>query len=324
MDSDTFWHSLPLELKHEILIHAAHISMPMACKLRLVSSHINHLMLPIIFRDIHLENAHDVQHLANILCPPIPLIPRARLTRTRALQTIPTRSLSITAPERLPSVENNLENLAPFFEGIELLAISATTLPTHSFWLRSCRILPKKVMLFHFGRTQPVSRWNEVYFREVTHLYTSTLHTFLPYQSQITDMPNLRFLAVHVPAKYMKNYAEDLYMTLRESPQFERFVVTTDGALDVSTSKELKRCKEDSRFAIILALSNVHLEWHRMVAERGDDVWTRTGDGDLFQDEEDRWAEKARCPWDMSLHGLYQDWEPQSWDLARQRRRISS
>src|SRR6266545_1125094 len=67
--SPTIWARLPLELIREIFSILAMTSSQKARELRLVSSDINVLVLPLLFRHINIIKPDDVRHLTTVLLP---------------------------------------------------------------------------------------------------------------------------------------------------------------------------------------------------------------------------------------------------------------
>src|SRR5258708_12568523 len=153
------WANLPLELIREILFILAMLSEQNARDLRLVSSDVNVLVLPLLFRNISINKTKDVARLTTILLPKrknhIPALKSRLHVIPRPLSTYKVKSCILVINDRRPSIEESLARIAPVFCSISNLAIPPRNLQAHGYCLTRPPTHPKLIMLLHSSSPSP-------------------------------------------------------------------------------------------------------------------------------------------------------------------------
>ncbi|KAF9530951.1 hypothetical protein CPB83DRAFT_849918 [Crepidotus variabilis] len=277
--SSRLWTRLPLELMREILVILAMTSEREARQLRLVSSDINVLVLPLIYQHIIITKLEDIIRLTTTLLPKrkhyIPALKSRLHIIPRSLSTYQVESCSLVLNDRGPFIETALASIAPVFSGVSKLAITARNLQAHGYWLREHPIRPNTVMLLHYGSPALVNFYDPI-FQNVTHLYTSitTGHRY----SSVSDLPLLTHLAVstrpYLPEQTAKNIAASLRLILNQCKRLRMLVLVMDFGnisdadwLHPLWQSWLEQCDTDNRFVLLPDYRPPRIEWDDMVNE---------------------------------------------------------
>ncbi|KAJ7584067.1 hypothetical protein C8J56DRAFT_952545 [Mycena floridula] len=331
----TTWSELPPELLREIILFAA-ADYPQALSLRLVSSYFNSCILPVIFRHVYLYSTQRILRVAATISPRrkiiVPALQPKLRTVSRALDTYMVDSMALCNPMRLPSAETALENVAAVFTGLRCLAITASNLSAHAFWLRKHSIRPTRVMVMHFGRPTAFN-FREPIFSQVTHLFTPVLlggHR----GSSVEDLPALTHLAVQTHANVFDVALFDrLGKVLAKLPKLQRLVLCSREERNVTGLGLVRNpLAYDKRFILLPYFRGAREEWADIVLG-GDDVWSRAeawvaGDTWSRIKHEVRHCQRPGefrnlygmvhdMEWEMDMIERANSWEPVS-DPARQ------
>ncbi|KZV67588.1 hypothetical protein PENSPDRAFT_754837 [Peniophora sp. CONT] len=239
-DPSLLWCRLPIELVQEILLIAASESLRTALRFCLVAHSVRRIVLPLLYRSVHLYREQHVSSFALAFASRKPsLVPLPSRITLRPPPLAPVRALALSIPHALPSLESALAGAAAAgaFDRTQYLAISAPLLGAHAFWLRSRQIAPTTIMLFHTGRPQAVDFTLPI-FQRVHTLYTSTLdgRRRLSISSNsdndtfaLTALPALRRLAMTTRAERgaaeITQFCLNVRKVLQKLPQLEVVVV---------------------------------------------------------------------------------------------------
>jgi hypothetical protein len=272
------WANLPLELIRQILVDLALSGPQYARTLRLVSSDVNVLVLPLLFRDISICTTRDVSRLTTILLPKrkhnIPALKSRLHIIPRPLSTYTVGSCVLVINDRRPSIEEALAKIAPVFCGISNLAITARNLQAHGYWLRKHPVRPRTMMIVHYGSPCLVN-YHDPIFENVRYLYTSVTHGHRA--SCVADLPSLTHLAVStrrdLPEATARNVAASLHAILAQCQTLQRLVLVLDygsllssGPIISEWESRVESCLSDRRFILLPDFRPPRLEWEDLVA----------------------------------------------------------
>ncbi|PPQ70206.1 hypothetical protein CVT26_014463 [Gymnopilus dilepis] len=331
--SPMLWSKLPLELIRETLLVLAESSIQEARLLRLVSSDVNVLVLPIIFRHVVMVLPEHVNRFTATLLPKrknhIPALKSKLHVVPRVLSSYTIDTWVYVVNSRRPSLETALASVAPVFIGLSKLAITGLNLAANAFWLRKHPIHPSVIFIVHHGSPHLVNFYDPI-FQSVTHLYTSITqgHRY----STIADLPSLTHLAVctrlNLPANTVRNLASSLGYILESCHKLAMLVLVMDiTSLDDPQYQvwliELARCIEDQRFVLLPDYRSPRVEWSDLV-NGGRTLWDRAAEwrdlnraGELTrsllrqQYMENASKERDSCP---PLHRWEGGWE-EEWEI---------
>jgi len=272
------WANLPLELIREILYILAMLSEQNARDLRLVSSDVNVLVLPLLFRNISINKTKDVARLTTILLPKrknhIPALKSRLHVIPRPLSTYKVKSCILVINDRRPSIEESLARIAPVFCSISNLAITARNLQAHGYWLRRHPIRPKTMMILHYGSPCLINYYDPI-FENVVYLYTCI--TLGHRYSNVADLPSLTHLGVStrhdLPEATAKNVAASLHAILKECQKLQMLVLVLDYTPLLTSGSpffsewesRLEDCLSDGRFILLPDFRPPRLEWEDIV-----------------------------------------------------------
>ncbi len=270
---------LPLELIREVLFLLAMTSHRKARELRLVSSDVNVLVLPLLFRNIVITTPNDVYQLTTVLLPKrkyhIPALKSRFHVMPRPLATYNVESCVLVINDRRPSIEEALARIAPVFCSISKLAITARNLQAHGYWLRKHPIRPKIMVIVHYGSPH-LFNYHDPIFENVTHLYTSTLYGHR--SSTVIDLPSLTHLAVctrpDLPEAIANSIVDSLCAILEECKTLQMLVLVMDfGSSFISDIRmplwesRLDDFTSDNRFVFLPDFRAPRLEWEDIVRD---------------------------------------------------------
>src|SRR4051812_34446136 len=111
--SENIWNRLPVELIREVLLILAGMSISKARQLRFVSSDVNVLVLPVLFRHVHMGLPDHVFHFTATLLPKrknygIPGLKSKLHIMPRLLSSYTVNTWVFVVNERRPSIETAL------------------------------------------------------------------------------------------------------------------------------------------------------------------------------------------------------------------------
>ncbi|KAJ3507094.1 hypothetical protein NLJ89_g6497 [Agrocybe chaxingu] len=322
--SHRLWNQLPLELKREILILLAETSSSEARQLRLVSSDVNILVLPVLFRDVVMTIPDHVARFTSTLLPKrknyIPALKSKLHIMPRMLSTYKVDTWVFVVNDRRPSIETALANVGPVFTSVSKLAITSQNLATNAFWLRKHPIRPKTMMIVHYGSPHLVNFYDPI-FQSVTHLYTCITHGHR--YSTVADLPSLTDLAVSTRAELPETTARNLVASLKEilkkskSLQSLVFVVNADFLSEdwIAWKKWLEPCSKDGRFTFLTLSQPPRREWY-CITHGLPTIWDRAKKGRaeglepskllVFQ----KWMDKER-----EVNDLMDSYQEREWEI---------
>lgn len=285
--SDRQWSQLPLELKREIILILAQTNIEKARELRFVSSDVNVLVLPIIFRHVVMILPEHVNRFTATLLPKrknyIPALKSKLHIMPRLLSSYKVDSWVLVVNDRRPSIESALASIAPVFAGVSKLAITGQNLSSNAFWLRQHTIHPNLMLLVHYGSPHLVNFYDPI-FKSVTHLYTCITHGHR--YSTIADLPSLTHLAVStrpdLSETTARNVSASLAAILQACENISSLILIMDltGPDDIryrTWQVYLKACLEDKRFVFLPQYRPPRMEWSYIVNRRGT-LWDRAND----------------------------------------------
>ncbi|KAF8959293.1 hypothetical protein BDZ97DRAFT_1761489 [Flammula alnicola] len=274
----------PLELIREIVLILAQTSVEKARQLRFVSSDVNVLVLPILFRHVVMLYPEHVNRFTATLLPKrknyIPALKSKLHIMPRMLSSYKVDTWVLVVNDRRPSIETALASVAPVFAGLSKLAITGQNLASNAFWLRHHPIHPKLMLLVHYGSPHLVNFYDPI-FESVTHLYTCITHGHR--YSTIADLPSLTHLAVSTRSELPETIALNVAASLKEilkacdnlaSLTFIMDFATLDDPQYRMWEKWLEGCLEDKRFAFLPDYRVPRMEWSDIVNGRKT-LWDR-------------------------------------------------
>lgn len=250
-----------------------------ARELRLVSSDVNVLVLPLLFRNIVITTPNDVYRLTTTLLPKrkyhIPALKSRLHVMPRPLATYNVESCVLVINDRRPSLEEALAKIAPVFCGISKLAITARNLQAHGYWIRRYPIRPKIMIVVHFGSPHLIN-YHDPIFERVTHLYTSTIDGHR--SSTVIDLPSLTHLAIctrpDLPEATATRIITSLRAILKQCKSLRMLVLVMDfGSSLISDIRmpiwesRLVECTSDDRFVFLPDFRAPRLEWEDIVRD---------------------------------------------------------
>lgn len=273
--STQLWSQLPLELIREIILILAQASVEKARQLRFVSSDVNVLVLPILFRHVVMLYPEHVNRFTTTLLPKrknfIPALKSKLHIMPRLLSSYKVDTWVLVVNDRRPSIETALASVAPVFSGLSKLAITGQNLSSNAFWLRRHPIHPKVMLLVHYGSPHLVNFYDPI-FKSVTHLYTCITHGHR--YSTIADLPCLTHLAVStrpdLPGETAVNVAASLKAILKTcddlaSLVFLMSVASLNDPIYLRWLSWLEGCLEDKRFILLPDYRLPRMEWSAIV-----------------------------------------------------------
>ena len=282
--SPRLWSQLPLELIREILLVLSRLSSENARELRLVSSDVNVLVLPVLFKHVVMVFPDHVNRFTTTLLPKrknyIPALKSKLHILPRLLSSYKVDTWVLVVNDRRPSIETALASIGPVFAGLSKLAITGQNLSSNAFWLRQHPIHPKVVFIIHYGSPHLVNFYEPV-FKSVTHLYTCITHGHR--YSTVADLPCLTHLAVStrldLPETTAIKVAASFRAILATCDRLESFVFTMACANFDSPQYRmweflLEGCREDKRFRFLPDYRSPRLEWLDIVDGRWN-LWDR-------------------------------------------------
>ena len=282
--SAKLWSQLPLELIREILLVLSRMSSENARELRLVSSDVNVLVLPVLFKHVVMVLPGHVNRFTATLLPKrknyIPALKSKLHIIPRLLSSYKVDTWVLVVNDQRPSIETALASIGPVFAGLSKLAITGQNLCSNAFWLRQYPIHPKVVFLIHYGSPHLVNFYEPV-FKSVTHLYTCITHGHR--YSSVADLPCLTHLAVNtrldLPETTAIKVAASLRAILTACDRLESLVLTMectefDNPRYRMWEYLLEGCREDKRFKLLPDYRSPRLEWLDIV-DGGWNLWDR-------------------------------------------------
>jgi hypothetical protein len=290
--SPHLWGQLPLEMICEILLVLAQTSLEKARQLRLVSSDVNILMLPILFRHVVMVFPEHIHQFTTTLLPKrknyIPALKSKLHIIPRMLSSYKVDTWALVVNERRPSIETALASVAPVFAGLSKLAITSQNLSSNAFWLRQHSIHPKLIFLLHYGCPHLVNFYDPI-FKSVTHLYTCLTHGHR--YSTIADLPSLTHLAVSTRKELNERTALNVAASLKDilkscanlmSLIFLMAVTSLDDPLYMTWHGWLKDCLEDKRFVFLPDYRLPRMEWNSILNGKKS-LWDRAREWQQFE-----------------------------------------
>ena len=282
--SAKLWSQLPLELIREILLVLSRMSTENARELRLVSSDVNVLVLPVLFEHVVMVYPEHVNRFTATLLPKrknyIPALKSKLHIIPRLLSSYKVDSWVLVVNDRRPSIETALASIGPVFSGLSKLAITGQNLSSNAFWLRQHPIHPKVVFLIHYGSPHLVNFYEPV-FKSVTHLYTCITHGHR--YSTVADLPCLTHLAVSTRLDLPETTAIKVVASLRailtacerlQSLVFTMTCTEFDNPQYRMWEFLLEGCRADKRFRFLPDYRSPRLEWLDIVDGRWN-LWDR-------------------------------------------------
>ncbi|KAF8156080.1 hypothetical protein B0H34DRAFT_799143 [Crassisporium funariophilum] len=308
------WRQLPIELMCEILLIMASNDMIDARQLRLVSSDVNVLVLPIVFRHVILLLPKHVTQFTATLLPKrknyIPALKSKLHIMPRQLSSYRVDSLVLVVNNQRPSIESAMASVGDVFCGLTKLAITCQNLSSNAFWLRKHPIHPKIMLLVHYGTPHLVNFYDPI-FESVTHLYTCITHGHR--YSTVADMPALTHLAVStrvsLPATTALKVAASLKAILETCDRLQRLVLLM-GCAHIDESEFmmwegwLEGCMKDKRFILFPDFRPPCWEWLDIVNGEHT-LWDRAI---AWPQELNGWSDKETFP-------AIRNWPGHEWEI---------
>ncbi|KAH9478179.1 hypothetical protein JR316_0008632 [Psilocybe cubensis] len=255
-----------------------------ARELRFVSSDVNVLVLPIIFRHVVMVLPEHVNRFTTTLLPKrknfIPALRSKLHTMPRLLSSYKVDTWVFVVNDRRPSLESALASIAPVFVGLSRLVITGQNLSSNAFWLRQHAIHPSIMLLVHYGSPHLVNFYDPI-FKSVTHLYTCITHGHR--YSTIADLASLTHLAVSTRPDLTETTARNVAASLTAILQTCTNITSLILVMDLAGTDDfryrmwttwLKACLEDQRFLFLPQYQPPRMEWSSIVNGRKT-LWDR-------------------------------------------------